>query len=931
MKILGLPKFERLGNGVKANSQHTIIKVKQKETGAIFQASVLNTSFDDQIGEQLKIISKCDDPCIIKSIGYSPTDFEGDEKTSIIYEFYSTQTLQNFIESNKKNSAWNDTTKLITIFGIASGIFYLHSKDCIISDLNPSSILINDSFYPKIADFQNLQEFKKDDQNTIDISKITNPFYHAPEVLKSGIVSYSSDIYSFGKIVYSILTNKIYTKDAKCNSIPPNYKIMVEQCLSTEPEDRPEIAQIIEYLLTDRQLISGKVDKKEFLKYIKFVNNDYYTVQQNFSNLDIIDLSKYNFSKRLSENFNIIIEKETNIPYGVFSNFWYFSQLANDSNSFQFYHPDIVKYIGFSQFDFDGKLKIGIITEKFEYNNILNNIMSKEKPKINETKKLIQVYQAASVLSYIHSQKFIYASYGFDVICLDEFLNIKFIYFPGLLPNDITKKEFNNSPVFCSPENFEEGEISLEKYQAADVFGFSILMYLIICEKQPYPNTKNPFLICKRVKKGHRPSINKSVPSCYQKLMERCWSQNPEDRPTFDQILNELKTNSKFMKNVNKDEFINAVRLLDLEVKNKQLEKELESKQKEIHHLRKKMKKKGINASKTDNDDEISLNDVNISSKESFDSIPKIEPKRKEDEDDNYQIQPLDSNDVDKLRRVKILGKGATAEVILVARDEFLAMKVFNDEVCKDDTQKADEKEESVPNYFEKMKRFMKEYETMNHLKHRNILKTFGFFLGDGQRPPCILLEYCPNNLKEMITRLTDIDLCCIIYEISDAMNYMHKAGFIHRDLKPENILLDANKHVKVSDFGISTLISLDTQTSYTKGIGTFKFMAPELLAEKDDYNEKVDVYAFGVVVYFILTRGQLPNMNLFDIMHQKIPNIPTIVNEFSKELILKCWSFSANERPSFQDIVEMIVNNNFKLINGIEHDLPYLHEHLSI
>ena len=97
MKILGLPKFERLGNGVKANSQHTIIKVKQKETGAIFQASVLNTSFDDQIGEQLKIISKCDDPCIIKSIGYSPTDFEGDEKTSIIYEFYSTQTLQNFI------------------------------------------------------------------------------------------------------------------------------------------------------------------------------------------------------------------------------------------------------------------------------------------------------------------------------------------------------------------------------------------------------------------------------------------------------------------------------------------------------------------------------------------------------------------------------------------------------------------------------------------------------------------------------------------------------------------------------------------------------------------------------------------------------------------------------------------------------------------
>lgn len=423
-KFLGLHKFERLDSGINANSQQSILKVKQKETGTIFQASILNASFNDQIGEQLKIISEFDDPCIIKSIGYSPTDFDGDERTVIIQEFYSTKTLKDSIESS---AVYNDTNKLITIFGIASGILYLHSKNYIIADLNPSSVLINDEFYPKIADFQNLQKkkYKLNDPNKIDISKITNPFYYAPEVLKSGEVSSSSDIYSFGKVVYTILTNKIYTKDEKCDSIPPKYKTLVEQCLSIKPYDRPEISQIIEYLLTDRGLLSHKVDKKEFIKYIKFVNSDYGTIQQNFSNIDIIDLSKYSYIKYDEYNYHIIQEKETEQLFCFCSYFMNFSELANNSNFFQFHHPNIVKCIGFSQFDFNGKLEIGIITEKFVIHSIVENYKSKD-----EVKKLMIIYQAASVLSYIYSQKFVYASFFTEFFCLDSSFNIKFIYFP---------------------------------------------------------------------------------------------------------------------------------------------------------------------------------------------------------------------------------------------------------------------------------------------------------------------------------------------------------------------------------------------------------------------------------------------------------------------------------------------------------------------
>ncbi|KAK8849994.1 hypothetical protein M9Y10_018588 [Tritrichomonas musculus] len=73
----------------------------------------------------------------------------------------------------------------------------------------------------------------------------------------------------------------------------------------------------------------------------------------------------------------------------------------------------------------------------------------------------------------------------------------------------------------------------------------------------------------------------------------------------------------------------------------------------------------------------------------------------------------------------------------------------------------------------------------------------------------------------------------------------------MHRDLKPSNILLSKNKHVRISDFGL--------EMSQSKGVGTMRFMAPEIFEEKEDddeeedddksetrYTNKVDVYSFG-------------------------------------------------------------------------------------
>ena len=146
----------------------------------------------------------------------------------------------------------------------------------------------------------------------------------------------------------------------------------------------------------------------------------------------------------------------------------------------------------------------------------------------------------------------------------------------------------------------------------------------------------------------------------------------------------------------------------------------------------------------------------------------------------------------------------------------------------------------------------------------------------------------------------------------------VHKLGIIHCDLKPENILFDSFNHVKISDFGITTLMKFDSSSLNQDQIDkSYEFMAPELLQTHKEYDEKVDVYAFGVIVYFILTGGEYPKLCLTDVALGKKAEIPKKISEFSRDLINRCWSTLGYERPSFTEIVEMIDQNQNKLIEN--------------
>lgn len=303
----------------------------------------------------------------------------------------------------------------------------------------------------------------------------------------------------------------------------------------------------------------------------------------------------------------------------------------------------------------------------------------------------------------------------------------------------------------------------------------------------------------------------------------------------------------------------------------------------------------------------------------------KLESKDKKKAETIAMNEPVffDVETIEKMTEIESLGYGAQSEVFKVSREEFFALKKLRVLPRTIETDNAN---------FEKMKKFFSEYEFLSSLNHPNIIKTYGFCLGDSGHSPSILLQFCPYNLTDLVKKLNEIERITIIFEISLAMNKVHESHVIHRDLKPENILLDDQKHVKLSDFGISCLIDPEKQTrSQTGGVGTLLFMAPELLRNSKKYSQKVDVYSFGVVVFYILTNGGYPDISIVDAGSGKKAEIPDCVNKVSRDLISSCWSSEEDDRPSFAQIIELIKRNNFMLIDGIERKIPQIKNFLKV
>jgi protein kinase X len=116
-----------------------------------------------------------------------------------------------------------------------------------------------------------------------------------------------------------------------------------------------------------------------------------------------------------------------------------------------------------------------------------------------------------------------------------------------------------------------------------------------------------------------------------------------------------------------------------------------------------------------------------------------------------------------------------------------------------------------------------------------------------------MLLEYvCGGELFSVLRQFNKFDSKMAVFyaaEIVTALDYLHSHQIVYRDLKPENILLDAEGHLKLTDFGFAKKVTNKTFTL----CGTPEYLAPEIIQAKG-HNSTADWWALGILIYEMLS-----------------------------------------------------------------------------
>lgn len=257
-------------------------------------------------------------------------------------------------------------------------------------------------------------------------------------------------------------------------------------------------------------------------------------------------------------------------------------------------------------------------------------------------------------------------------------------------------------------------------------------------------------------------------------------------------------------------------------------------------------------------------------------------------------------------RTGKTLGQGTYAivkEAIHIETNKYYACKVINKKLMEG-------REYMVRNEIAVLKRVSS--------GHRNIVTLHDYFETNHNLYLCF--DLCTGG--ELFDRICakgnyyEADAAGLVRTVIRAVQYIHDAGIVHRDLKPENLLFrtpDEEADIMIADFGLSRVMDEDKHNKLTEICGTPGYMAPEIF-KKTGHGKPVDIWAMGVVTYFLLA-GYTPFDR--DSQQQEMQAIiagdykfePAAywenVSETAKQFVTTCLTLDPSERPTAKELLQ--------------------------
>jgi len=219
----------------------------------------------------------------------------------------------------------------------------------------------------------------------------------------------------------------------------------------------------------------------------------------------------------------------------------------------------------------------------------------------------------------------------------------------------------------------------------------------------------------------------------------------------------------------------------------------------------------------------------------------------------------------------------------------------------------------------EKESSVIKEVHIMRKMKHKNIIKFLGVTKQVEDLKYCLFLELCAGsivNKRKVEGKFADLQMKTYLFQLFDAISYIHSKGIIHRDIKGKNILVSMKDEIKICDFGAAAVLSsTETITNEFKNemIGTPPFLAPEIV-RGNHYGRNVDVWGTGCVIIELFT-GNHPwyksgcsytvQQVIFMIGNsKKPPSIPKKMNWKLKSLCRACLVLDQPFRPTARQLL---------------------------